>query len=217
MSYNHELVESLRNVCETPADEDANTDLYHKLIAGDRDARDEMITSNMPMAIAIVDTFLRGWPRYAHLRDDLQSAGFLGLTEAVNALVAHTRATILKPSDYLGRGILNAIRDVVKTDAPVRPPRRSHRAPPTVTPIETSADAKVMLSTSREPTEACIDLQDLIASCCQSDIETQIISLRSEGHTFAEIGDTLGLARRTAVNMFYRIRARFDEKTAELA
>ncbi len=217
MSYNHELVESLRNVCETPADEDANTGLYNLMIAGDRDARDKMITSNMPMAIAIVDTFLRGWPRYAHLRDDLQSAGFLGLTEAANALAAHTRPTILKPSDYLGRGILNAIRDEVKADPLVRPPRGSPQTAPTITPIETSADAKVMLSASREPTEECIDLQDLVASCCQCDTETRIISLRSQGYTFAEIGELLGLPRRTAVNMFCRIRARFDAQMAELA
>ncbi len=214
MSYNHELVESLRNFCEAPADEDANTDLYHKMIAGDRDARDQMITSNMPMAIAIVDTFLRGWPRYAHLRDDLQSAGFLGLTEAANALASHTRATILKPSDYLGRGILNAIRDEVKTDPLVRPPIKCPELAPV---IETLANAKVVLSSSRESTEGCVDLQDMIDSCCLNEMDVEILALRSQGRTFAEIGAELRMDAMTALSIFRAVRARYEERVAELA
>ena len=83
--YNSELVTDMARLGDPSCTED-NDRLYPFVAAGDAAARTKMIESNMPLVVAKVNAYLVEFPDLAYLRDDLTSAGFVGLTKAVNRM-----------------------------------------------------------------------------------------------------------------------------------
>lgn len=67
-----------------PLTDEENEALYHRIRTGDTAAISEMIERNMPGVISRVGEFLRLYPRFSYLRDDLVSEGFMALTKTVN-------------------------------------------------------------------------------------------------------------------------------------
>ena len=222
MRYNKELNANLRQVRKSG--DNCNADLFRRLVHGEN-VREQMIVDNMPLALSIVDTYLRAFPDAAHLQDDLTAACFLGIVEAVDKLSKRSpNSTILRlPADeservvsrYIGKSIEFRLRNAIY-DAPlIRVPRKRTEKPPTVV---SEKDTSKMLMGARETTIECIDLRDLIDACCESDIDRELISLREQGYTQREIAAQLGIGRATEQRIVYAIRARVEkslEKTRE--
>ena len=87
LAYDHELTSKITRAL----DREQNERLYVRVMAGDEEARQEMIEGNMPLVIAKANSYIRRFPQLAYLRDDLHSAGFLGLVKAVNKMAEHDR------------------------------------------------------------------------------------------------------------------------------
>ena len=65
-----------------------NNELFPAVAAGDAAARDAMIEDNMALVVVKADALIRQMPSVAYLRDDLVSAGYVGLVKAVNKVAA---------------------------------------------------------------------------------------------------------------------------------
>lgn len=108
--YNSDLVSEMARLGKPFCDED-NTRLYPLVAAGDADARREMIEGNMSLVVAKVDKFLAELPHLVHLRDDLTSAGFIGLVEAISNM---QRRKVRNPTSYVSIAINRSFRQLLK-------------------------------------------------------------------------------------------------------
>ena len=125
--YNNELVAEMARLGKPFCSED-NSRLYPLVAAGDSAARQQMIEGNMSLAVAKVESFIRCFPNVAHLRDDLTSAAFIGLTKAVNKMAEGTAVKYegnWNPTDFIGTWINCELGEAVEAENPVRLPRRS--------------------------------------------------------------------------------------------
>ena len=125
--YNDLLVSQMSE----PLDAEKNSALFERVSAGDAAAREEMIVGNMPLAVAKVESFLRCFPGVAHLRDDLTSAAFVGLTKAVNQM-AEGKAMKYEgnwnPTDCIGAWINRELGELIEAEGLVPPHTSQHRA-----------------------------------------------------------------------------------------
>src|SRR5690606_9585090 len=103
---------------------EANDLLFDAVAEGDQTAREQLIRQNMPLVQYKVDVFLKAFPKYSYLRDDLVSEGYVGLVETVNKIVSgEVENTNL--TGYLGLAIQESISTAIEDDALIRVPRRT--------------------------------------------------------------------------------------------
>lgn len=93
-----------------------NEALVTRLIAGDTEARDELIVLNQRIVYVTVDRTLRLWTNFQHLHDDLIGVGMLALVQGVDRLTEIGEAA--RPiRNYLITVIRNAlISDLIKPE-----------------------------------------------------------------------------------------------------
>jgi len=216
-SYDHDLT----NKITQSSDSERNERLYPRVMAGDEKAREEMIESNMPLVISKVESFVRRYPQLEYLRDDLHSAGFLGLVKAVNKMAEHEEPSKVNPTGYISVAITNefvklATKEAVHSgielaDAPEIDmdlvddvPEVSHSIPESV--VDTKQSAAIEL----------FELRDLLQSCCESDKERALIRMREEGRSDREIAETLNMPRPSVQRLRKELEERFNQKCREL-
>jgi RNA polymerase sigma factor (sigma-70 family) len=211
MRYNHELNGNLRTACNRPMSADDNQRLYPLVAAGDTDARERMIVGNMPLVMALAESYLAAKPQYGHLQDDLIANGFIGVVKAVNELANGKSKSKVNPTSYISLSIRRHFRFATADDSLIHTPRGRQ-------PIRTSTtkdSSKIMLSV-RGKTVSGVDLRDAIDSCCQSSLDRELVSLREAGHTTRQMARLTGVSEPTVRRMFRAIRDRFDAKMKEL-
>jgi RNA polymerase sigma factor (sigma-70 family) len=185
-----------------------NNALYPAVVAGDAAARTAMILNNLGLVVTKANALIGRMPSIAYLRDDLVSAGNVGLVQAVNKLSPKVHVGAV--NCWLGRAINNKMQDLLPIEHTIRVPRQSSAlARHNGCPLAAPAIANVL----SESLEACsdfavVDLRDVMNACCQSDIERQCLRLHEKGYTFQEIGQRLGVSRATANLMFRKVKAR---------
>jgi RNA polymerase sigma factor (sigma-70 family) len=199
VKYNHELQHDVKNVCKKDSDGnakgnsiDANHALVQVMLAGDASARDKLITGNMPMVITIVDNFIKSNTYCEHLRDDLTSEGFLALTVAVDAIQRGKLREAVTATKYLSTSVKNAIRKLsVKA-------KKEHSR-------EQTSDADLSMRTMA-PSETVeeIDIKLSIEGLCDKQ-EQELVRLRKERYTFAEIEEMTGIYPKRARKILTRI------------
>lgn len=206
----------LASQMSTPSNIELNMELHQRACLGDETARQELITGNMPLVFSKVESFIRSNPKLEHLRDDLISAGFLGLCMAVNKLCENDG--IEKPSGYLATAIGNAFGELVEDEVLIYYSRRTQgrakndgRTLPQHTTLSESSVAGALV----EPSET-LDVLDLVLSCCQNRRECKLIRLRYSGLSTAECADRLNLSRATIYRTLGDIEKRYEAKAKEL-
>ncbi len=216
-SYDHDLT----NKITQSSDSERNERLYPRVMAGDEKAREEMIESNMPLVISKVESFIRRYSQLEYLRDDLHSAGFLGLVKAVNKMAEHEEPSKVNPTGYISVAITNelvklATKEAVHSgielaDAPEYDidvtddvPEVSHRIPESV--VDTKQSVVFELS----------ELRDLLQSCCESDRERTLIRMREDGCSDREIAEALDMPRPSIQRLRKELEERFNQKCREL-
>lgn len=198
-----------------------NNELYSRVMAGDEQARQQMIEGNMALVGNKVNAFIRGHPQAGHLRDDLRSAGYIGLVQAVNAMDKHENPENPNPTGYLSIAIHREIKRLADGEALISVPDRTQRdarkenrqikAPTVHQGIPKSFDDQKQDS----PLEV-IELRDLLDSCCESDDERTILRMREEGYSDRDIADAIGLSHTTTYMMRRELEKRFQNKLQEL-
>jgi RNA polymerase sigma factor (sigma-70 family) len=186
------------------------------VVAGNAAARTALIDENMVLVVLKADSLIKQVPSISYLRDDLISAGYIGLVIAVNK-VAQGRMTNARGLNcYLGRCVRREMLELLPHERPIHVPKRSSavaRNPASVSWNVQPIEIPVVVNTlpdglqTDSPT-AAVELRDIFAVCCKSDRERECLRLREEGYTFVEIGEHLGIGKSLAQRIFTRLRAR---------
>ncbi len=188
--YNHELVDSLRSTC-TKSTREENDRLYKLMLEGNQHAVDDLITGNLALAIFKVGVFLKQYPHYSHLQDDLISQGFLGVVKAVNGLLKNKpkQEQKINPTGYIAWSIHNHIINFLRTNG--------------CTDCLSSSDADILIED-----DSYEDLYALIFTYCKTPLEHQILDLRLLGHTLNGIADITGTSPATTKRRWKKLRTR---------
>lgn len=170
---------------------------------------------HIPIVHNVVRAYLRRHPNLGYLKDDLISAGYVRLVEAVND------AETSSPDNFEGY-LAGSVGYAVKAHAAENvnsvnvSSRTRHRRRVNGDEIEECTVNRVpleSLSASDEGTEQ-VDLLDAIFAACSDDFERRIVELRMENHTLAEIGKKLECHDSTVSYRLKKIYARYKEITS---
>jgi len=213
--YNGELIADLYGLDE-PLDMAGNRDLFPLVASGDETARRRMIEGNLTLVIAQVDSFLGNVPHLDFLRDDLTSAGFLGLVKAVNTIArgkVHRNDGFIV--GYLMVWIGREIEVAISREAAIYVPLKSqHAARAKGKEIEVPAVTHEIPETRRinqNNTEE-VDARDLLDSCCTCEEDRIIAAMRAEKHTYAAIATAIGKTFTSGYMMAKALEARIQER-----
>jgi len=218
--YNTELVAEMARLGKAFCSED-NDRLFPRVAAGDSAARQQMIEGNMSLAVAKVESFIRCFPNLAHLRDDLASAAFIGLTKAVNKMAEGTAVKYegnWNPTDFIGTWINCELGLAVEAENPIRTPRRSRcRARANGQELKGPIVQNDIPERFEVPSyEKELEMRDLIDSCCVSDEERTFVAMREAGHTLVEIAAAIGRSRMYTQRMGKQLDAEVHRKLEAL-
>jgi len=218
--YNSELVTDMARLSKPFCSED-NDRLYPIVAAGDANARQKMIEGNMSLAVAKVESFIRCYPNTAHLRDDLTSAAFIGLTKAVNKMAEGTAIKYegnWNPTDFIGAWINRELGEAVETENPIRLPARSrYRARANGEELKAPVVQHDIPERFEVPSyEKELEMRDLIESCCICDDERTFVAMREAGYTLIEIAAAIGKSRMVTQRMGKQLEARIKRKLEAL-
>lgn len=195
-----------------PASRESNEQLYPRVAAGDKAAIRQMIEGNMSLVVDKVDSFIVCFPKIAHLRDDMISGGFIGLTEAVNRMAETGPKDSPNPTGYISFWVKKHIGLVVDgeqangasswtiADRKNKGKELSHQVP--MPNVEQFIDPTAM-----------VELRDLIQACCETEEDRVIVEMREKGYVDKDIAETLGLPLTTTYMMRRAIYERFLEKS----
>jgi hypothetical protein len=194
--YNTELVTDMARQ-GAPSSAEENADLFALVSRGDSAARERMIEGNMSLVVTKVDAHIHCFPTAAYLRDDLTSAGFLGLVWAVNRIAAGEVRENENITGYLSVAIQFEIGHVIDAEINVAPDRTRKRAKAnglTISqPSILNVDLEEMDFHRTRPDIAELEMRDLIDSCCECQEERQFVALREQGYKLTEIAEAIGM------------------------
>jgi DNA-directed RNA polymerase specialized sigma24 family protein len=196
-----------------------NNELFPLVVAGDAAARSALIEENMALVVVKADSLIKQMPSIAYLRDDLVSAGYIGLVKAINRLPSG-KVRMKALNTWIGRCVLRVLLQLLPKERTIRVPRSSAdaaRNPESVSWDAQPIDAPVVYNVLPETLRAhshlpLVDLQDICEACCHTDTERECLRLRAAGYTFREIGTTLDLPLATANLMFRNLQKRILHK-----
>ena len=209
-SYDHDLTNKITKAL----DREQNEQLFHRIVSGNRQAREEMIEGNMPLVIVRVNSFIQRHPQLAHLRDDLHSAGFVGLVQAVNKMA--DGAAIINPTDYISAAITNELTALRTKEADngfakiATADRKEAKLPTVIHSVPESVE-----DSKQAATQGAFEVRDMLESCCESDEESTLIRMREEGCSDREIAEALNMSRTSAHTLRRRLEERFNQKYHE--
>jgi RNA polymerase sigma factor (sigma-70 family) len=187
----------MRVFCTKHTKEDNNA-LYPQVAAGDKEARQAMIRNNMPLVVTIVDDFLTLHPDFGYLRDDFTSAGFLGLSRAIQKM-SRAGFHVKKITPFMARAIQHDIITEVQ------------RANKHSCCQSSEVDLTRRSLSHRIDSIERIETQELIESVCETDLDKQLLALRHEGYTIREMAIVTGMTRMTVTRAFHAIKKRYLE------
>jgi RNA polymerase sigma factor (sigma-70 family) len=164
--------------------------------------REQLILQKLPLVAVAVRSYLRRNPTMRHLRNDLHSAGTIGLLKGIDRL-----APKMPDDAYLMTCIQGCFPEAVSHEQTIRIPTRTH-------------DARKKLGKPIEPI-FCGPLSDriedpntantltAILECCRNDRERNIIRLRAAGLAQHEIASELDVSQARVSQVIDEIEWRF--------
>lgn len=169
-----------------------------------------MIESNIPLVFLKVDTYIKLYPNFKFLYDDLVSAGFFALTQAVNLLSKlETPEDGGNPTAYIsnrivwgiGRFIDNEIKQQIPHEFAIgcQLPARS------IVP-----GGSLMVGLQINPM-SIVDIRDLLDHICQTPEDRIIITMRERGCTDEEIAKSLDISRSAVCVQRHELMKRYED------
>jgi len=175
--------------------------------------RDTLIEQNIDLVHSVVRGYLRQHPHLGYLKDDLLSAGQIGLCEAVDLIETS------KPENakgFLTIAIRRAIKEAVVNEDSIKVPTRTRsrlREQGREVEVVNRVHQLDMIART-DPGLELVDVMDAIDAACDSDFERQIVKLRIEGYTDRDIGVKLDCDGATVCRALKAIYKRYKEVTS---
>jgi hypothetical protein len=198
-----------------------NDEVYKRLVAGDIKARDEMMVGNVALAIYRVEAYLRGASQMSYYRDEMISAGILGLCSAVERMQKRGIVKNPKPTGCITKAIdryISHCADEANTIVVSSRVQQMARAvgEPIILPHTVSEKTLISVDdTSIRDREEVSELKEEALACCKDEVEKTIVTMRVDGYTDAQIGKSLNLVRRRVSRLRQDIFKRFNERCPE--
>ena len=215
-SYDYDLT----NKIPKALDREQNEQLYARVMAGDDKAREEMIEGNMPLVIVKVDVYIGCYPQTGYLRDDLHSAGFVGLVQAVNTMAEHEQPSNVNPTGYISVAITHEIARVAEKESamgltsipePEDRPSGDDDVPEVGHDIPDS-----LIDANESAVQGLFDLREMLDSCCENEKERALLRMRKEGYSDRETAEALSMSRTAVQRLRKELEDRFNQKCREL-
>jgi RNA polymerase sigma factor (sigma-70 family) len=193
-----------------------NNELYPAVVAGDAAAREAMILNNVGLVVVKADSLICRMPGVAYLRDDLVSAGNIGLVTAANQ-IATGRVRMEAVTTWIGTVVTRAMWHLLPHEHTIHIPHESRRlARKKNQPIQSPRVFNGFPARLEARSElAVIELRDLLSACCTSEAQRECLRLREAGYTFQEIGTRLGISTTWAQRMFHNLQKRILARWAD--
>jgi len=196
--------------------------LLPRVRAGDIKAKQEMVTGYMRLALTICGLY------YARLKskrwvDDLVDAAMLGVVEGVDRLHQVGKSELTNPKALVSQNIHRAISEMLDDDKFIRIPGPTQRTRDAAGSERVQEFSKVydsdtndcILYSALSPDADLSDLESIIESVIETDLEAQVVSLRREGYKDQEIGDQLGISRQSVQVIRQDLHNRISELLPE--
>jgi len=185
-----------------------NDRLLVLLQQGDTNVRQEMIERNVPLVVKCVERMVKKYPKLRRHFDDLIGTGFLALTTAVDQLALeklNTEAAI-SPTGYLKTTIYHDLCEEISRSTTIRLPRQTlhrwkvqGRLIDEEIPVTRSLESlQADIAAGRETMDSSLIQDDpgpenfetleAVFQCCHTDLEHEIILLRTQNLTLEEVG-----------------------------
>lgn len=196
--YNTELISQMT----PPLSTEGNLALAPRVAAGDLEARRQMIEGNMPLVVSKVSAYIRDFPEYGYLRDDLTSVGFMGLVAAVN-LMAEKGCGVTAPVEYIGVAVASRLGQFAEAEPMIRIPHGTQwKATANGKRIKAMLPSGILPETSLcDGDDSVLEMRDLIASCCCRQEERTYVEMREAGYSLQEIADAIGMSLASTYRM----------------
>lgn len=204
-------------------DDEILDSLVTRLRSGDLSVVNDIVEHHIPLALSIV----RRRIYHDHLYDDAVGAVFLRMIKTTRSA-----ATKLKDNNitaFLIRGIQSAIKNQFSTDRTIRVPpvtvnrlRKKGKTAQEIFPrvdvtiVDTHDASDVQLNTAyhvpaARRTEPSIEFKEALRMAALLPMEQAIVALRSQGHTYAEVGRKVGYSTPRIGRIIPAIEAKFDK------
>lgn len=205
-----------------------NDRLLARLQQGDDAARQEMIERNMPLVVKCVERMVKRHPRLRRHFDDLIGTGFLALTTGVDFLKSNRTD---HPTGYLKTVIYRALCKEICQNGLVRISQQTMNRwkqqgrleEATQLPIVQSLE---MLQTDNvhghetvdpaliqdDPNLESFETLEALFQCCRTDLEREIVRLRSQHLTMEEVGKQVQRDPDHISRILSRIQRRYLEQ-----
>jgi DNA-directed RNA polymerase specialized sigma subunit len=178
----------------TPSSRVENRELFQQIAAGSPQAKQRLMEGNMAYVVNKVDRFLDEIQGFNHLRDDLISQGFLVLARIAQKV---EKDGVVAEKDFAPQGLMSrALRnDFLKMVYGERQ-----------VPL-TEAVAETLLYDTEDERDLKLD----ILTCCENEVETEIVNLRCEGLVDHQIAGRLGISERYVGVLRQKIHRKLQE------
>lgn len=189
-----------------PLDDVAKLELLGRVREGDSDAIQRMILSHIRLIGVVVNSYT---PTYRYYVSDLDSIAMLELVTVVNSIAAGKMANHDNITGFILVKLKSKIAREIGNSYIVPTPRKKK-----TTLTETLI--KAVPGRDSQLNNQSVDIWDSVVSLAQNQLEKQILELRGEGHTDAEVAEYLDVSRPTVrrirVNLFRKYKQK-EEKS----
>jgi RNA polymerase sigma factor (sigma-70 family) len=185
-----------------------NNELFPLVVAGDPEARETLIKENRPLVVVKADGLIKRIPGVEYLRNDLISAGYVGLVEVVNKLPG-SKSRCGAFNKLAGKAITRRMSDLLDIEKTIRVPRSSWSAAKNKKrPINPPEVSNALPETLEAVPQSTADLRDVVDFGCHTDDERTCLRMREAKYTFEEIAETLSIKPSQAQRMFAKVKHR---------
>ena len=187
-----------------PLTREQNEAIYERIRQGDKSAVNEMIEGNIALVIITVAHYIEKNPTFRYMQEDLQSACYVALTNAVNRF---SEASADNPMGYIYEALrIEMVNTIWSAETVVVPIGKRGSDNP--------RKLNIRMDGFMDPDHTdLINLRYLIQACCASDEDRTIVDRREQGCTDMEISKVLGTDRQSVGKMRAAIYSRFQEVT----
>ena len=170
-----------------PCNQEENVELLRSIAEGDSFSIERFIEGNMPYVVHKVACYLKVYPQYEFLRDDLISEGYLILAQIAERVSAlGLEVTILQ--EYLFVALRNAFVHLAKKEIPY-----------------------TFLEDKYTYEDTVSDVKHDILACCHSDLDKTIVRLRYEKYSDTKIAGRCSVSQSKITRARNVIRKRMEK------
>lgn len=208
-SVNHILMNNL----PPPPSKEALSTLVDNVIAGDQEAKQQLIRHFLLVARQCIGTILAVYPSYQKELEEMVSEAAFQVVDIVDKISKGSRYEP-KLMSYVAVTIFQQVNEMLSSINPIKIPlttQRRMKGHGKEFPVNFSDEE--IDDISHDSTDSDFEVREALEAVISTPVEQKIIELRESGYTDTEIGETLGLSQSTICLLRLNLYQRYVEVT----